>query len=139
MAILCGVDIIEIDRVKKAMDKGGQAFINKIFTKGEIEYCESKKAGKYQSYSARFAAKEALAKALGTGIGKGIGLKDIEVLNDGFGKPYIVLSGKFRGYFMALNGKSISLSMSHCKYYAIAHVIIETSNSSINNTEIIKN
>jgi holo-[acyl-carrier protein] synthase len=126
LAILCGVDIVEIDRVKMVIGKRGQAFIRKVFTRREIEYCERKKIGKYHSYSARFAAKEALAKALGTGIGKGAGLKDIEILNDESGKPYVVLSGKFQECFKSLNGKSISLSMSHCKNYAIAHVIVET-------------
>ncbi|NSW92226.1 MAG: holo-ACP synthase [Firmicutes bacterium] len=128
MAILCGVDIIEVERIKKAFEKRGQAFVNRVFTEREIEYCESKKANKYQSYSVRFAAKEALVKALGTGISRGVDLKDIEVLNDGYGKPYIVLTGKTKGYFSALNGKDISLSMAHCKCYAVAYVIIETNN-----------
>ncbi|NLC68777.1 MAG: holo-ACP synthase [Clostridiaceae bacterium] len=127
MAILCGVDIVEIDRVKRAIDKRGQAFLGKAFTLREVEYCEEKRVGKYHSYSARFAAKEAVAKALGTGIGKGAGLKDIEILNDESGKPYVFLSGKFREYFVSLNGKSISLSMSHCKNYAVAFAIVETS------------
>lgn len=129
MAILCGVDIVEIDRVKRVIDKRGQAFVKKVFTRREIEYCEGKKISKYHSYSARFAAKEAVAKALGTGFGKGSGLKDglkdIEILNDESGKPYVVLSGKFQECFKSLNGKSISLSMSHCKNYAVAHVIVE--------------
>lgn len=126
MAILCGVDIIEIDRIKEAFEKGGQAFKNRVFTESEIAYSESKKAMKYQSYSARFAGKEALAKALGTGISKGIGLKNIEVLNNGSGKPYAVLTGQAKERFTDLNGKNISLSLSHCKKYAIAYVIIET-------------
>lgn len=126
MAILCGVDIIEIERIKKAFEKQGQAFRNRIFTEREIAYCESRKVTKYQSYSVRFAAKEALVKALGTGISKGIEPKDIEILNDTHGKPYAVLKGKAKEYFIALKGKNVSLSLSHCKSYAVAYVVIET-------------
>ncbi len=126
MAVLCGVDIIEIERIKNAFEKQGQAFRNRAFTEKEIAYCESKKITKYRSYSARFAAKEALVKALGTGISKGILLKDIEVLNDTYGKPYVVLNGKAKEHFIALKGKNISLSLSHCESYAVAYVIIET-------------
>lgn len=126
MAILCGVDIIEIDRIKKAFERRGQTFRNRIFTKREIEYCESKKITKYQSYSARFAAKEALVKALGTGVSKGIELIDIEILNDKLGRPYIVLKRKAEEHFTILKGKTISLSLSHCKNYAVAYVVIET-------------
>jgi holo-[acyl-carrier protein] synthase len=115
LAVLCGVDIIEIERIKNAFEKQGQAFRNRAFTEKEIAYCESKKITKYRSYSARFAAKEALVKALGTGISKGILLKDIEVLN-----------GKAKEHFIALKGKNISLSLSHCESYAVAYVIIET-------------
>ncbi len=126
MSVLCGVDIVEIERIKNVFEKQGQAFRNRVFTEKEIAYCESKKVTKYQSYSARFAAKEALVKALGTGVSKGIVLKDIEVLNDMYGKPYVVLNGRAKEHFNALKGKSISLSLSHCKSYAVAYVIIET-------------
>jgi phosphopantetheine--protein transferase-like protein len=79
MGLHCGVDIIEIDRVKKAVDSGGKAFKDRVFTEREIMYCEARKAAKYQSYAARFAAKEAVSKAFGTGISAGFLLKDIEV------------------------------------------------------------
>lgn len=126
MAVLCGVDIIKIERIRNAFEKRGQVFKKKVFTEKEIIYCESKKSTKYHSYSARFAAKEALAKALGTGISKGVKLKDIEILNDLNGKPYIVLEGKTKEHFKGIKGKNISLSLSHCKDHAVAYVIIET-------------
>lgn len=64
MKIKCGTDIIEISRIKQSIEKLGDTFINKIFTKGEIAYCEAKGKNKYQHYAARFAAKEATFKAI---------------------------------------------------------------------------
>ncbi|MGI6777156.1 MAG: holo-ACP synthase [Acetivibrionales bacterium] len=127
MSIRCGVDIIEIDRIKKSVGEGNNAFRDRVFTDREIEYCELKKNVKYESYAARFAAKEAVSKAFGTGIGQGVSLKDIEILNDEFGKPYVVLHNKCREIFEKINGESISLSLSHCKDYAVAYAVIEVS------------
>ena len=132
MAILLGIDLIEVERIKRALEKWGQVFKNRVFTKREIDYCENRNVNKYRSYSVRFAAKEAMVKALGTGMSEGMDFKDIEILNNEYGKPYIVLEGKAKEYFSALNGKNISLSISHCKFYAVACVIIETGNNSIN-------
>ena len=87
-----GTDIVNINRMKKSFKKNSKSFKNKIFSKNEIIYCE-KKRDPYSFYAKRFAAKEALSKALGTGIRKGINFKDIEILNDSFGKPSIKLRG----------------------------------------------
>jgi holo-[acyl-carrier protein] synthase len=125
LAVLCGVDIVEIDRIKSSIDSLGQSFMNKVFTPGEIDYCESKKSAKYQSYAARFAAKEAVSKAFGTGMGSRVSWRDVEVYNDEFGKPHIALWGKARDLFNELNAVGISLSLSHCKAYAVAYVVIE--------------
>lgn len=125
MGISCGVDIVEIDRMRNSLQNGGDAFRNRVFTDREIEYCESKNSVKYESYAARFAAKEAVSKAFGTGIGKHISWKDIEVLNDEYGKPYIVLSDKAKELFSSINALGISISLSHCRSHAIAYVIIE--------------
>ena len=135
LAVLNGIDIVEINRIKKAMEKSGQRFVEKIFTQSEILYCESKKNGKYQSYAGRFASKEAFLKALGTGMSNGICLKDIEILNEEFGKPSIVLSGKAKDFFVNSKRKNISLSISHCRYYAVANVLIETIDLQIVNGE----
>lgn len=124
MGLHCGVDIIEIERIEKALSTGKEAFKKKVFTQSEIEYCESRKNLKYESYAARFAAKEAVAKALGTGIGMGAGLKDIEVLKDENGRPRVVLHGKARETFEGTGGKEISISLSHCKSFAVAYCTI---------------
>lgn len=128
MGIFCGVDIIEIDRIKNSMETIGVAFRDKVFTESEIKYCEEKKAVRFKSYAARFAAKEAVSKAFGTGISGGIGWKDIEVLNDENGKPYVVLSGKGKEKYHELNAVCISLSLSHSENYAVAYAVIETRN-----------
>ena len=87
-----GTDIVNIKRMEKTLRENNVSFKNKIFSRKEIIYCEKKK--KPSSYYAkRFAAKEALSKALGTGIRKGINFKDIEISNDNFGKPSIILKG----------------------------------------------
>ena len=130
MAIYCGVDIVEIQRIKQSFDKIGQSFRDKVFTQNEIDYCESRKVGRYQSYAARFAAKEAVSKAFGTGIGNGVKWKDIEVLRDESGKPYIVLSCRAKELFEEMKAIEISLSLSHCDNYAVAYAVIEVRRNS---------
>ena len=87
-----GTDIVNIKRMQKLLKSNSNNFKNRIFSKNEIIYCE-KKRNPSSFYAKRFAAKEALSKALGTGIRKGINFKDIEILNDNFGKPSINLKG----------------------------------------------
>ena len=119
----CGTDIIEISRIKSAIEKNGEIFLDKIYTKNEIEYCERHNAAKYQHYAARFAAKEAVSKFLGTGfIGK-FDWKDIEIVNDEMGKPSVVLYGNALALFNNLQYKEITISMSHCKEYATSIVV----------------
>lgn len=119
--------MIEIDRIKHSIEgNAGEAFKYRIYTDREIQYCESKKVVKYQSYAARFAAKEAVTKAFGTGISKGIEFKDVEILNDESGKPYVVLKGRAEEVFKEIGGQAISLSVSHCHQYAVAYAIIQT-------------
>lgn len=125
MAVLCGVDIVEIDRIRKSFDSCGDSFRDRVFTENEIKYCESKKAVRFESYAARFAAKEAVSKAFGTGISKGVKWKDMEILNNPQGKPYVVLSEKAGEIYEEMGAKGISLSLSHCKSYAVAYVVIE--------------
>ncbi|HHV58825.1 MAG TPA: holo-ACP synthase [Clostridiaceae bacterium] len=126
MNIFCGTDIVEINRIEKALERNGSSFKSRVFTENEILYCESKSKSKYKSYAARFAAKEAVSKALGTGIAEGVALKDIEVINDDRGKPYVKLSGKARELFDSISGAGISLSLSHSDNYAVAFAIIRT-------------
>ena len=88
-----GIDIVENYRLKKLLLKKKSNFKNKIFTNNEIAYCE-KKSNNTNCYSKRFAAKEAFVKALGTGFRKNINFKDIEVLKNHYGKPYILINKK---------------------------------------------
>ena len=91
MKIKTGVDIIEIERVKKCIEETEGKFCERVYTKKEIEYCESKKTQKYQHYAARFAAKEAVFKAISSYLSNkyDINWTDIEILNDCTGKPYV--------------------------------------------------
>jgi len=120
------VDIVKIERIKKTLENSGWSFKNKVFTDREINYCEKKASTKYQSYAARFAAKEAVSKAFGTGIAEGLSWKDIEVINDPSGRPSVILSGKGRELYEKLGAVSISVSLSHEREYAVAYAVIET-------------
>lgn len=121
MKILCGTDIIEIDRIKKSIEKSGEKFINLIYTPAEIEYCESKKNAKYSHYAGRFAAKEAIFKAISSMLVEKFSITwtDAQVINDKDGNPKIeFLNIKFEQI------QSIDISISHCREYAVATVTI---------------
>ena len=110
MKIKCGVDIIEISRVKESIESLGERFINRVFTEKEIEYCESKNAQKYQHYAARFAAKEATFKALSWKLEDKYAIcwKDIEVVDNEQGRPSLNIIG------MNLDDiENIDISLSH--------------------------
>jgi len=119
-----GTDIVKISRVKKVFNEN-KKFKNRIFSKKEIMYCESK-LNKIASYAKRFAAKEAFSKALGTGISKDISFNEISVNNNKKGAPFIELSGKTRTIVRNIIKKEnkIFLSLSDEKNYALATVII---------------
>ena len=120
MRIECGTDIIEISRIKDSIEEAGERFLNRVYTKAEIEYCESKKKQKYQHYAARFAAKEATFKAISSLLEDKYSIcwKDIEVVNDSQGKPKVNILGVDETRI-----ESISISMSHCREYATANVV----------------
>jgi holo-[acyl-carrier protein] synthase len=118
-----GTDIIEVERIEKVMQRD-LGFREKIFTPGEIAYCETKKH-KYENYAARFSAKEAFLKAIGTGWRFGIRFGDIEVYHDELGKPFIRLSGKAEELMTSLSISKIHVSLSHLKEMATAIVIVE--------------
>ena len=119
-----GTDIIEINRIKKLLNKNNQ-FKKKIFSTKEIKSCESS-PNVSASYSKRFAAKEAFAKALGIGISKGISFNEISINNNTNGAPFIELTGKTKIFVKNLTkGKNkIYLSLSDEKKYALAMIII---------------
>ncbi len=125
LEILIGTDIIEVERIRASLDtKLNGKFSARVFTPEEVKYCESKSASKYQSYAARFAGKEAVSKAFGTGIGENALFNEIEILNDKWGKPYVNLYGRAKKYFETLGAASISITLSHCKEYAVAYATI---------------
>jgi len=126
--ILTGIDLIEIERVKKIIERHGNSFLRKVFTEKEIEYCNAKKSSGVQSIAARFSAKEAVLKALGTGLTQGISLKDIEIINDFSGKPVVNLYGKAMEKYENLGGFCIEISLTHCKDYAAAQAAILVNN-----------
>lgn len=121
MQILCGTDIIEIERVKESIEELGEKFLNKIYTENEIKYCESKNKMKYQHYAARFAGKEAIFKAISKILSDkySISWKDVEIINDENGRPQIIFLNKQYKQI-----QSIDISLSHCKQYATANVVI---------------
>lgn len=114
-----GTDIVEINRIEKAINRT-EKFLTKVFTKKEIEYCSSK-PNKYERFAGRFCAKEAISKALGTGV-RDFNLTDIEIVNDALGKPEVKFYGNLEN---EINTVKIHLTISHCKDYATATAIIE--------------
>lgn len=118
MKIACGTDIIEIDRVKKSIEKYESKFKENLYTDREVEYCESRKLQKYQHYAARFAAKEAIFKAISKVLSNEYSLKDFEIVNDQNGKPEVFLKTPIDEI------ENIDISISHCKEYAVAMVVV---------------
>lgn len=120
-----GTDIVEVDRIKRAVERTGNPFLNRVFTEAEREYCDRGTRRRYESYAARFAAKEAYSKAIGTGIGEDARLEEIEVVNNKNGKPELRLTGKTLLYFEKnFKGSEIDVSLAHTSGIAIATVII---------------
>lgn len=127
MDVRCGTDIVDISRFIKIIKEGNTAFINKCFTEGEIEYCESSKNSdkKAERYAARFAAKEAVGKALGTGLmSEGVGMHDIEVTKDEKGAPKISLSGGALEHAQRIGMRSVSISLTHDGGMAVAYCVM---------------
>ena len=121
MVIGIGIDIIEIDRVKKSVDEFGDQFLKKIYTPHEIKYCLSK-SNKYQHLAARFAAKEAIYKALSTGWVKDLSWQDMEIINAPNGLPTVKLKGNLKDFLSA--GQNLKISMSHSRDYVACVAII---------------
>lgn len=116
-----GIDIIEIARIKKAIDRWGSGFLKRVYTEPELElYLKNP-----SSLAARFSGKEAVIKTLNSG---GISLREIEILSDDSGKPWVKLHGKAQIKAKDSGLTSIDISLSHCKDYAIACAISETKN-----------
>jgi holo-[acyl-carrier protein] synthase len=119
-----GVDLVECARIERSLDRFGEKFLHRVFTKGEIEYSMSMKFPA-RHLAARFAAKEAVSKAFGTGIGKSMGWRDIDVHKKPSGEPFLVFTGgaeklaKERGVTNAL------ITLSHGEQHAVATIVLE--------------
>ncbi|MBJ6800653.1 holo-[acyl-carrier-protein] synthase [Geomonas propionica] len=119
-----GVDIVEIARFDKFLKQGNDALFQRIFTRGEIDYCSAKKLSA-QHYALRFAAKESFLKALGTGLRDGLSWQDMEVINDELGKPTLRLAGRAEQMFREAGLCGCFLSLSHDAGCAVAMVVLE--------------
>jgi len=117
-----GVDIVEIARLRTAIERQGRALLNRCFTPAEQAYCDANREPE-RFYAARFAAKEAVAKALGTGIGAGLSWLDMEIQRNEAGAPSVVLSGAGAETAKRLGIQSVRITMSHSEHYAVANAI----------------
>lgn len=122
MILGLGIDIVEVSRLEKWLND--KKLLERFFNKEELEYVLSKRDGAAPSLAVRFAAKEAFGKALGTGLA-GIELKDIAVVNDKIGRPFLKLFGTALQALKEKGGADIHLSLTHEKTTAAAVVIIE--------------
>ncbi len=124
MIIGIGVDIVEVARIRRLIERHGPRFTEKVYRPAEIEACEQR-AGRMEEYSGRWAAKEAVMKAAGTGWRRGVRFQDIEVYNLPSGKPMIRLHGVVRELIAGLGGRRLHVSISHEREYAVAFAVLE--------------
>jgi holo-[acyl-carrier protein] synthase len=125
MIVGTGIDITETARIEQAMARHGERFARRIYTPGEIAYCEQFKS-KAERYAARFAAKEAAFKALGTGWREGVRWLDVEVTHLPSGKPELRLMGRAEELARGLGVERMAISLSHSNHYVVAQVIFES-------------
>ena len=119
-----GIDLVDIRRMTDIIKKWGSRFVTRVFSQGEIDYCNSC-AYPALHFAARFAAKESFLKSLGTGLGMGVNLREIEVSQDQFGKPGVMLQGRAADILSGLGIGAVHLSLTHTRHSAAAMVILE--------------
>lgn len=124
MIVGLGIDITEVDRIRVAIERRGEALVKRVFTTAEIAYCRQHRDS-YERFAGRFAAKEAAMKALGTGWRRGVRWLDIEVTRHSSGKPGLKLSGVAHRFAEKLKVKNITLTITHSGNMALAQVIFE--------------
>ena len=125
MIVGSGVDLAEVARIRRSIERYGERFLARVYTPGERAYVEQKK-NRFERYAARFAAKEAAMKAIGTGWKHGVTWQDFEVANLPSGQPTLRLSGNAAEFARRLDAKRVTLSLSHTETLAIAQVILES-------------
>jgi holo-[acyl-carrier protein] synthase len=124
MIVGTGVDIAETSRLEQGLERHGERFTKRLFTRAEVAYCERFK-NRGERYAARFAAKEAAFKALGTGWGAGVRWLDVEITHQPSGKPELVLTGRAQEVARGLGVTRMAVSISHSNRYVVAQVILE--------------
>lgn len=124
MIVGSGIDLAEIGRVQKSVDRYGARFLDRVYTPAEQAYC-LRKRNSAESLAARFAAKEAGAKALGTGISQGVGWLEIEVVREPSGRPTIQFHGRAAQFAARLGVAHAALSITHTADLAMASVVLE--------------
>ena len=129
MIIGSGIDLVEIRRIKRSIDRYGSRFLNRVYTGAAQAYC-LRKRNSAESFAARFAAKEAAAKALGTGISYGVNWLEFEVVREPSGRPSIKFHGRAAEIAARMGFSSVALSLTHTAELASASVVLESGNLS---------
>ena len=124
MIIGIGTDLVEVERIRRIIGKWGERFLKRVFTAGEIAYCERRRIPSVH-YAARFAAKESCLKSLGAGFGMGVSPTEIEVKRSAEGSPMLQLHGRAQRIFDEKGGAVAHISLSHTREIAAAVVVIE--------------
>ncbi len=124
MVVGIGVDIVEVERIERALTNGS-SMVKRVFTDREIQYCSEHK-NKFQHFAGRFAAKEAALKALGTGWSSGIRWKDVEVTRGEMGRPVLELHGKAKEIYEESGASRPMVTITHAEQYAVAMVVLDS-------------
>lgn len=137
MILGLGIDVIEVDRIRRAIERFGTRFTGRIFLAGELGGARSGMV-RVETMAGRFAAKEAVSKALGTGLGGGIGWRDIEIRNAESGQPRVVLHNKALAIARARGIGEIHLSISHVRGVAVAVAVAESAPDHYGETSVAR-
>ncbi len=113
-----GIDIVEIDRIQRTIDRWGDRFLNRVYTRAELDFCR----GRVPELAVRFAGKESVMKALGTGR-RGVSWKDVEILTDKRRAPLVFLHGRGRARARKMGITDLAISLSHSRDFAVASVV----------------
>lgn len=130
MIIGAGIDLVRVDRIKKAVERWNTRFLSRIYTPQEISYCRKKRKD-YLHLAARFAAKEAVRKALE----ERMNWREIEIVNNHWGKPEVNLRGRAREKKQRQGAKKILLSITHDHDYALAQAVVITNDETTESAE----
>lgn len=123
--VQCGIDLVEVSRIRDVVDRYGERFLQRVWTERELAICR----GRFPELAARFAGKEATMKALGTGV-VGIGWQEIEILRDALGKPLLFLHDRAKERASRLRLNNWAISLTHSKELACAMVVAYAQNGS---------